>query len=40
MLFNYCNDREKEETPVLASFVHGLTVIIDQLKSTSCEQSP
>ena len=40
MLFNYCNDREKEETPVLASFMHGLTVIIDQLKSTSCEQSP
>ena len=40
MLFNYCNDREKEETPVLASFVHGLTVIINQLKSTGCEQSP
>ena len=30
MLFKYCNDREKEGTPVLASYVHGLTVIIDQ----------
>ena len=30
MLFNYCNDREKEGTLVLASYVHGLTVIIDQ----------
>ena len=30
MLFNYCDDREKEGTRVLASYVHGLTVIIDQ----------
>ena len=27
---NYCNDWEKEGTLVLASYVHGLTVIIDQ----------
>ena len=32
MLFNYCSDREKEGTLVLASYmyVHGLTVIINQ----------
>ena len=29
-MFNYCNDREKEGTPILTSYVHGLTVIVDQ----------
>ena len=27
MLFDYCNDWEKEGTLVLASYVHGLTVL-------------
>ena len=37
MLFNYCNDREKEGTTVLASYVHGLTVLSI---STSSGRSP
>jgi len=39
ILFNYCKDREKEGTLLLATYVHGLTDYYRSIKSTSCMPS-